>query len=431
MTKIREDEDAIHLGAWYDGELVSSISAYILDANSALLREEVCNGELSLRYGMRMESSSFRGSHLNSLLCNWLCKSIFECLRPVRTYVVLYPQHYSLQKFYEKRWNHREYKKHEEQVVLMCDDEKDRLQQYLESRKSLARLKQKYFSSVELPDLSGFLFQEGREDLIAYQSLMRENLYTEGLDVELDLPRLCAQAQQLYATQKVFIHKIQKIGKIQRWLDVGSGAGAYLNLLSRDRELENIEFSGVESASLLHQIAQKKFPDIKWYTGSAYQTDFEHASFDLVHCSFLMIHLLCPSLALAEFNRLLRTGGVLYVVDVYDSSFRGPEAMSKVVQRHCEIYEGDRNIMNHLPELGRQHGFKPYLEYNVIVSSEQVEVSEDDLNLVLDKDLLLDMFDFIAQRESLVEEYASAKKSCKTSSEPVSVSIQTQLFIKV
>ncbi len=433
LTEQKEDECALHLGAWYDGKLVSSISAYFFDETSLNDIEPEPNRRagIVLRYGMRMESQEIRGSHLNSLLCTFMCKSVFECLRPVRTYVLLFPAHQHLAKFYQQRWFHKPLFKNDVQEILVCDDENGFKHQYLGARNTLEKLRERYFHNIDFPDLSLFLISQNRTDLIAYEALKQENLYTEGLDVELDLPRLIAQAQQLYVLQKPLLHRLPTFGSVTRWLDMGAGAGAYVNLLKKDKVFDGVHFEGVEGSSHLHLIAKKQYPEIVWHLGSAYQTNLQTESYDIVHCSFLMIHLVNPSLVLREIQRLLKPGGMMYIVDVNDSTFQGPQAMDDVVRKHYQLYEGDRNIMSRLPALAAQHDFSLQSQFNVEVSTDEAgDESTYDHIVSLEKSLFLSMFDFIAQREELAENYHAAKELCRSSNEKMSIHIEAQLYFK-
>lgn len=81
------DETGLHLGAFYQGELVSIISAFFIDSHSCefehfkteLLKRSV------LRFGMRMEKKNIRGSGLSELLCIHMGLSSFETVRPAST----------------------------------------------------------------------------------------------------------------------------------------------------------------------------------------------------------------------------------------------------------------------------------------------------------------------------------------------------------
>ncbi|GAA3204312.1 hypothetical protein GCM10010486_88170 [Nonomuraea roseoviolacea subsp. carminata] len=55
---------------------------------------------------------------------------------------------------------------------------------------------------------------------------------------------------------------------------------------------------------------------------------------------------------------MLRPGGLLYVVDVNDATFTGPEPILRMVEAHDHHYPGDRTILTELPRRAREFGLE-------------------------------------------------------------------------
>ncbi|MCO7225392.1 class I SAM-dependent methyltransferase [Pleionea sp. CnH1-48] len=424
-----EDSEALHLGAFYDGELVSSISAFFLDKKSPIGQQYGSASEWgrAVRYGMRMEAPSIRGKNLNGLLCAYLGKTIYEIIRPDRTFVLLIPQHQHLAKFYMNYWGKQFYKSMSEGDLLVCDGGEALLNQYLICRRTLYTLTRRTYSDVELPSLLTFLRENHRHDLVAAKKLAEENLYVAGVDLESELPRLSQQAAALFSLQSPIYDSVQKLPNSGRLLDIGSGAGVYLNLLSTHDKFKSFSIEGLEGSTELYLQAQKSFPAIGWHNGSAYQTHLESNYYDVLHCGFLFIHLTSPELAIEEMARLLKKQGLLYVVDVNDATFKGPKALSNVIKAHCDLYQGDRQIMTLLPEMARQNGLKLEQDFSVRVGVQSGDGVRE-LDVALNKESFLSMFDFVGQREEVSKDYWLAKQDAMASSLSMSINIQTFVF---
>jgi len=99
-------------------------------------------------------------------------------------------------------------------------------------------------------------------------------------------------------------------------LDVACGTGLLIERL-RSR-LPAARFTGVDLSPAMLQQASRKFapdPRIALCEASAEQLPFENASFDAVTCSNAFHLIPDHEIALAEFRRVLRPGGLLVILD--------------------------------------------------------------------------------------------------------------------
>ena len=98
-------------------------------------------------------------------------------------------------------------------------------------------------------------------------------------------------------------------------LDMGCGSGTnLLPLIERGAKV-----TGLDISPELVSIARKRLdqwrstnPEPEVFVGSAYETHFPSEMFDVIFCVALLHHLDMP-LALAEFRRILKPGGILIV----------------------------------------------------------------------------------------------------------------------
>jgi len=90
-----------------------------------------------------------------------------------------------------------------------------------------------------------------------------------------------------------------------RLLDVACGTGA----LSAAARRRGSIVTGIDFAAEMIGQASRKHPGIVFEEGDAMALSFDDASFDVVVCSFGILHLEEPELAVAEALRVLRPGG--------------------------------------------------------------------------------------------------------------------------
>ncbi|MBL8879692.1 MAG: class I SAM-dependent methyltransferase [Phycisphaerales bacterium] len=113
-----------------------------------------------------------------------------------------------------------------------------------------------------------------------------------------------------------------------RILDVGCGTATLLAILSRDPLAERLV--GLDySPAMIAQAAQKKLsnPDLaerlSLTVGDAERLPFASASFDVVTCCNSFHHYPHQSVAVGEFRRVLRPGGILVLIDGFRDNVVG------------------------------------------------------------------------------------------------------------
>lgn len=83
-------------------------------------------------------------------------------------------------------------------------------------------------------------------------------------------------------------------------------------------------------------LPSRSSPEIHFVEANAYDTGFPSESYDLIHTRFLLCHLDRPEMALREFHRLLKPGGVVVCHDIYLTGITASPAC-KHHQRSVEI----------------------------------------------------------------------------------------------
>ncbi len=249
------------------------------------------------------------------------------------------------------------------------------------------------------------------------EKLYSENLYTTPLSLEEELPRLASQARLLFAGQSHFVPQVPLPVKEGKFIDVGSGPGVHLSLVKN--LFPGFAFTGVELSPQLSQYARLNFTGIDWREGSVYKIPAEDASYDIAQASFLFIHLREPHLALAEINRVLKPGGVFFVLDVDDSTFKGMQAMQDLVSAHLKVYEADRTIMSRMKGLAESAGFEQIKEDFVYVDNKGKEeapiIAYPEFHL--GKISFWSMFAFMGQRSEVAVAYDKAHQEYMSSSD--------------
>lgn len=424
-----EDENALHLAAFIDDQLVSIISAFIETPADKQQRPII-------RYGMRIENKSIRGSGLSELLCIHMCLCVYETIRPTHTYIRMLDAHMPLAQHY-RNWGFTDRPQTTpEYTDLACIGDPLQFAQYQIGRQKLQGARLEHFEN-KLPSLLSFLQQHQRGNLIALKEIRNENLYTQGVNVDTDLPRLTSQAQFLYQIEKPIIDKLQKrprqglprlgLPKKGSLIDLGAGAGIYLDLLSKHPLFADYQCHGLDSDRNFHHQAKQQFADINWHLQSIYDTQLPDNSIDFAHASLVFIHLSNPQLALQEIKRLLNDNGLLMVVDVNDSTYEGPDALAQVLQAYGQQYQGNRNVFNQLDKIANRCGFNCEQQHLYWATNKQHPAIENTA-MVLDNATLLSMFDFIGENERFTDSYQQVKQQLLLDPQPLRMGIQTHIY---
>jgi len=431
------DAEGLHLGAFYDGELVSAISAYVYPPKSDALEELGLPPaqERVVQFAKRVELPEHRKRRLGELLATTIWRVVYETIRPQYVFLVLRGIHIEMQSHYNRIFG---FEYHTtipapggEQVIMMTPNDRRLKQAYLKVRK--ANEAAMASQNIRPPSLVPHLERQGWTDQIALGKLKLDNLYMAPLSLKDELPRLSAQTRVLYGEQQRRLNDVNFPPPPAKLLDVGAGPGVYLAMLGRQPKLSGYELVGLDQSPEMVMYARLNHPKIRWIQASVYDTGEPDASYDVVHANFLFIHLLSPALALRELNRILKPGGILYVLDVNDSTFEGPESIAHMIRLHHELYEGDRNVMNSLPHLAKEHRFTIDQQFTTRVrnTATEVELMFTESEILLDRNKFWGLFSFLGQREELAEQFKAAQELYFGSNCEISICIQTHVYRKV
>lgn len=104
-----------------------------------------------------------------------------------------------------------------------------------------------------------------------------------------------------------------------RVADLGCGVGQVTadmaELVGRTGHVVGVDVSQDQLDQADRLCQDREIRNVSWVAASAFATGLPSASFDLVYCRYLLLHLVDPDAALREMHRLLRPGGVLVCED--------------------------------------------------------------------------------------------------------------------
>lgn len=436
------DEGAIHLGAFADGQLVAGIAGYLFEAGAPELAAFGLGPVpgLTIQWTKRIELASHRGGGITELLAASVFRYVYESLRPVRIFLTLQGPHRALEGHYARLFNFRRHGEvmlpggGDEPVpttVMAVDGEAGLRRLYLKMR-AMAESERRRCPAV-VPSLVRFLVEDGRQALLAGEPLSGENLYVAPLSLADELPRLAAQNRLQYAEQRTRLGAtpFPPAREGSRLVDVGTGTGVYLALLAKEPRLAGYSFVGVEPAPQLLAYARFAHPEMTFRRGTAYATGEADASVDVVTANFVFIHLRSPDLALLELRRVLRPGGLLYVVDVNDTTFRGPDVIQRMVAAHHSHHEGDRTILASLPRRAAEFGLEPVARFTTTVrNTGGIEPSFLPDEVRLGRMSMWGLLSFMGQRDELADLFQEAQEHYLGSECEISLDIETHVYRK-
>jgi ubiquinone/menaquinone biosynthesis C-methylase UbiE len=145
----------------------------------------------------------------------------------------------------------------------------------------------------------------------------------------------------------------------QKVLDVGCGTGAMgLLFAEMGHEVTGVDISEAMMAKARHKADARKLA-IDLRIGDAEHLPFDDETFDVVVNRHLLWTLPHPDIALKEWRRILKTGGMVLIIDgVWQDTSCSTRAkrtisdgLALIIDRsHCSHY--DKNLRSHLPHDG-------------------------------------------------------------------------------
>ena len=436
------DPAALHLGALVDGALVAAITAYLYEPGAPDLAQfelPVIDG-LTMQVGKRMELAAHRGNGITEVLLAGLLRYTYESLRPARMFLVLRHVHRGLKNQYARMFDvefHAEIGAGDDSTVVMKIEGEARLRRLYLRMRAMAESALRR-CPVVVPSLVRHLGHHdglGRDDLLPRARLSAENLYVAPLSLADELPRLAAQNRLLFAEQRPRLAAAPfpptSADVRPSLLDVGTGTGVYLALMASDPALAGYRVKGLEPSPQLLAYARFAYPGLEFAAGSAYASGEPADSHDVATANFVFIHLRNPDLALLELWRVLKPGGLLYVVDVNDTTFTGPGEIRAMIEAHHRNHEGDRTILASLPRRAAEFGFEAVAHFRTTVrNTGGVEPSFGPDEVKLGRMGLWGMLSFMGHREEIDEAFQLAQEHYLSTECEISLDIETQIYRK-
>ncbi|MET8047049.1 MULTISPECIES: methyltransferase domain-containing protein [unclassified Streptosporangium] len=371
MVNHERDPEGLHLGAMLNGEIIAVISAYLYEPGApelSTLELQKVDG-LTVQIGKRVELAEHRGRHISERIGTSMLRQICESLRPDRFFLLVRGQHRNLIDRYTRRnfVRHADIGSADDVRTVMTVEGEEAVEEFYFKNRALDKEPAPGGSLISVPSLVRFLVESGRGDVLAAERLGAENHYLEPLSIEAEMPRLTAQGRLMATEQRSRLASTPFPPAPASLLDIGTGPGEYLAAVAREESLAGYRVRGVEPSPQLLARARSSFPEITFREGTAYATGEADSSHDVITANFVFVHLRSPDLALLEMRRVLRPGGLLYVVDVNDDSFRGPDVIRRMIETHNRNYAGDRTFLTDLPGRAEQFGFEPVRRFSTTV----------------------------------------------------------------
>ncbi|WP_188196927.1 class I SAM-dependent methyltransferase [Nonomuraea sp. SYSU D8015] len=435
MAHHDRDPAGLHLCAMSGDKIIGALAAYVYEPGApelADLRLPEVDG-LSVQIGKRVELPAYRGGLVTEQLGTSMMRQVMESLRPARFFIVLRGEHRQLAERYARRGfvRHTDLGADGDAVTVMTVEGRDALEELYLAYRALGKRSPDNGLKIPVPSLVKFLADSGRDQLPARDRLGAENLYLEPLSLAEEMPRLTAQSRLVAAEQAPRLAATSFPAAPASLLDIGSGPGDRLAALARHPVFAGYRVRGVEPSPQLRARARSAFPELTLRQGTAYSTGEPDASHDVITASFLFIHLRNPDLALLEMWRVLRPGGVLYVVDVNDDSFTGPDRIRRMIETHDHHYPGDRAILTDLPRRAAEFGFEPETRFVTTVrntgGSEPV-FGEDEI--LLGREEGWGLLSFVRSLEAAKEQYREAEEHYFRTKCELSLNFETHVYRK-
>ena len=164
-------------------------------------------------------------------------------------------------------------------------------------------------------------------------------------------------------------------------LDLGCGSGivsSELAKITHPGEVIGIDFS----ESMLKQACWLKdsqsITNLNFQLGNAYQLNFPDNYFDFVYSRLLFQHLVEPAKVLSNIYRILKPGGILYILDVDDrwlTLYPEPKSFASLCQKLTSLQKsqgGDPYVGRKIGSYIHQAGFNRVETQIEVITSDRV-----------------------------------------------------------
>lgn len=168
--------------------------------------------------------------------------------------------------------------------------------------------------------------------------------YVHGSTDEREIARLEKQAD--FTASFTFGTLELKPG--HRVLDLATGVGAMAARLRRS--FPGVHLVGVDLSQAQLTAARRNHPELPVLRGDGTRLPFADATFDRVHCSWLLEHVPSPSAVLEDVRRVLRPGGFCQFIEVDNATFGTTPASPAVTE-----------VMRRLNEAQARGGGDPFV----------------------------------------------------------------------
>lgn len=432
------DQTGLHLGV-YDGDLlVSCVSLYPYERDHEFIQSTVgldFNQPYGVQFSRRVELPGYRSRGLSALMIAHAMRSTYEYFHPDCMFAILLDRHKTLRNYYVSSYGFNrclDYSSEDGEGFLLVMDSQNLIDETASKLKKNSAILSKRMN-IALPDLTDHISKNKSFEKYWRIKIDQVNRYLSPLSLQDELPRLSAQARMLYKSQKsIWEDLLAEHDEHRTILDIGCGPGIYLAQLNKLGGTNGRKLIGIDISDELITYARFAHADMDWREGSVYNTEIESGSIDIVHCSFLFIHLIHPFWALQEINRILSPGGLLYITDVNDDTFNGPKQIAELIEAHGEIYEGNRKIMSSIDQLADKFDLELIKNDRVLVdntgSDENAEL--EGRYYRLGRWAMWAMFSFLGQREEVREQFEQADQYYFDSACTITIEIQSKIYQK-
>lgn len=426
------DAGGLHLGIVSGAEVVSIVSAYLLERGNEQLKTWGLPDPAShaCQITKAMDLPAYRGHRINELIKMSIYRAIHEVVNPSYHIVMIIGVHRKLSMYYARLGFHiantLETEHGEMKMMILNAPEKIR-SSYLMSRKYSEALSARF--DLGVPGLYPFLEEVGRLDLVDQNLLKEENLFTAPRSLKDELARISSQARVLFEEQRERLHRELAAAPGGRLLDAGCGPGVFLKMLAKAEP--GLELHGLDNSPEMILYAKLARGGVEWAEKSVYATGYPDDHFDFVHAGFLFSHLKNVSAALKEIRRILKPGGVLFVVEFNESTFAGPHVVRRLLRKHSDTYEGPPDVIKHFTRFADRAGLKLKSSHtaNIINSGDsgKPEIREGSIRMN-SMDVWGTFFSFMGQYPHLERIYDRAKRYYMQKNPTIEFGLQTQIY---